>query len=254
VLLNVHEWGEPDAPRVVCLHGVQAHGRRFRRLAEERLTGFRVLAPDLRGHGRSGWQEPWTLEAHVDDLLETFPEAATWIGHSFGGRLVVELAAVRPDLVERMVLLDPALVVPADYAGFLAGDELAHDISFATAEEALEERLAALPEIPRPFIEEEIAEHLAQGEDGRWRYRYFREAVAAAYLEVARPPPSFDRLTVPTLVVAAAYSKFVSVGEAELLRAALGEHFRLAVVPSPHIVLWGAFDETAGAIERFIAR
>ena len=60
--LNLHEWGDPSAPPVVCLHGVNAHGRRFRRLAEERLAGrFRVLAPDLRGHGNSGWEPPWTL-------------------------------------------------------------------------------------------------------------------------------------------------------------------------------------------------
>ena len=36
--LNLHEWGDPSAPPVVCLHGVNAHGRRFRRLAEERLA------------------------------------------------------------------------------------------------------------------------------------------------------------------------------------------------------------------------
>ena len=36
--LNLHEWGDPSAPPVVCLHGVSAHGRRFRRLAEESLV------------------------------------------------------------------------------------------------------------------------------------------------------------------------------------------------------------------------
>ena len=35
--LNLHEWGDSAAPPVVCLHGVNAHGRRFRRLAEERF-------------------------------------------------------------------------------------------------------------------------------------------------------------------------------------------------------------------------
>src|SRR5437773_2152002 len=39
--LHVHEWGDAGAPALVCLHGVSAHGRRFRRLAEERLaSGF----------------------------------------------------------------------------------------------------------------------------------------------------------------------------------------------------------------------
>ena len=51
----MHEWGDPAAPAVVCVHGVTGHGERFKRLAEERWASrFRVVAPDLRGHGRSG--------------------------------------------------------------------------------------------------------------------------------------------------------------------------------------------------------
>src|SRR5918993_2408345 len=92
-----------------------AHGERFRRLAEERLAGrFRVLAPDLRGHGRSGWERPWTIAQHVEDLRETLEaagvERAPVIGHSFGGRLTLELTAA--GVVERSVLLDPAVLGP----------------------------------------------------------------------------------------------------------------------------------------------
>ncbi|MGZ8706944.1 MAG: alpha/beta fold hydrolase, partial [Gaiellaceae bacterium] len=109
--LNLHEWGDPSAPPVVCLHGVNAHGRRFRRLAEERLAGhFRVLAPDLRGHGSSGWEPPWTFPTHAHDVIETLDAAgvrrAQWVGHSFGGRLVLELAVLAPDRIERVALLD----------------------------------------------------------------------------------------------------------------------------------------------------
>jgi lipase len=70
--LHVHEWGDPDAPTVVCLHGVSAHGRRFRKLAEERLAyHFRVLAPDLRGHGRSSYEPPWGIATQLADVIET---------------------------------------------------------------------------------------------------------------------------------------------------------------------------------------
>ena len=112
--LNVHEWGDRSAPSIVCLHGVNAHGRRFRKLAEERLAArFRVLAPDLRGHGFSGWEPPWTIATHAHDVLETLDAAgvhsASFVGHSLGGRLVLELAALASDRVDRAALLDPAI-------------------------------------------------------------------------------------------------------------------------------------------------
>lgn len=254
--LNVHEWGDPSAPTVVCLHGITGHGRRFRKLAEERLTRPHVLAPDLRGHGRSGWDPPWTIEAHLDDLCETFPVSATWIGHSFGGRLVIELAAREPELVERAVLLDPAIHVPAGYARQGAAEERAKR-PFASVEEAIASRiesdeLMGPDRAPRESLDEEMREHLVRGEDGRYRYRYSQEAVAQAWTEMAARPPDFSRVRLSTLLVVGAESKLVSAGELELYRAALGELLEVAVVPGGHMVYWDAFDETAAAIERFL--
>jgi len=62
VRLHVHSWGDSALPAIVCLHGVTAHGLRFRRLAEERLAHrFHVVSLDLRGHGRSDFDPPWSL-------------------------------------------------------------------------------------------------------------------------------------------------------------------------------------------------
>jgi lipase len=253
VRLHTREWGDRDAPRVVCVHGVQGNGGRFRRLAEERLgERYRVLAVDLRGHGRSGREEPWTLEAHLDDLVETLGDPAVWIGHSFGGRLVAELMAHRPELVERAVLLDPALTVPPDYAAFLAEEELAVDLSFATVEEGVEDWTAGLFRPASATVRAEVAEQLVQGADGRFRADYSPAVVAAAYLAIAPLPSPWERAGIPTLIVAGLASKFVSVGEVEHYRAALGEKLQVVVVPAGHSVLWDAFDETADAIEGFL--
>jgi lipase len=226
---------------------------RFRRIAEEHLADrFRVRALDLRGHGRSGWEEPWTISQHVDDLLETVTAPAVWIGHSFGGRLTTEVIARRPELVERAVLLDPALWVPPDVAEEIARGELAKG-TFGSRDEALEARLAAQERTPRAFVEEEIAEHLAEQPDGTFFYRYSREVVAAAYREMATPPPAWESLRVPTLLVVAEHAKLVSGAEVELYRAALGDLLEIVVVPGGHIVLWDAYDETTAAIGRFLA-
>lgn len=254
--LHVHEWGDRNAPTVVCLHGITGHGRRFRKLAEERLTQSHILAPDLRGHGRSPWDPPWTIAAHLDDLRETFVVPTTWIGHSFGGRLVIELAAQEPELVERAVLLDPAIHVPAAYARQGVAEVRAMQ-PFPGIEEAIASRMKD-DDLMGPegtqleFLEEEAREHLVQDEEGLYRYRYSQEAVAHAWMEMAGPSPGFDRVRVPTLLVVGAQSKLVSAGELELYRAALGGLLEVTVVPGGHMLYWDAFEDTADAIERFL--
>ena len=253
-MLHVHEWGDPDAPAVVCLHGVNAHGRRFRKLAEERLArGFRVLAPDLRGHGRSTWEPPWTLGRHVADVRETLAlrgvERAAFVGHSFGGRLALELTAV--GLVERSVLLDPVVWVPPPVALERAEANRAEH-AFATVDDALAARRPLSPLAPRALLDEEFAEHLERGDDGLLRFRYSQAAVVAAFGEMAQPPPDWSLLRVPTLLVVGADTDVVPPAVVDVLRFELGDLVEVVTVPGRHIVLWDAFEETADAVERFL--
>ncbi len=252
MLLHVHEWGDPAAPPVLCLHGVMAHGGRYRRLAEERLGSFRVLAPDLRGHGRSGWEPPWTIAQHVEDLRETLEaagiERATVIGHSFGGRLTLELTAV--GLAERIVLLDPVVWVPP--AIMLERAESArHERSFANEDEARAERAEASPLAPRDLIDEEFREHMVESEDGRLRFRYSQAAVVAALGELAQPPPDWELLQVPALLVVGADTDVTVPAVVDALRTELGG-LEIVTVPGRHVVLWDAYNETANAIEAFL--
>jgi lipase len=114
MLLHVNSWGDPASPALVCLHGITGHSERYKRLAEERwVEHFHVIAPDLRGHGRSSYEPPWTFPTYVADLIETLDalgiDQPDWVGHSFGGRLILELAAGHPERIRRAVLLDPAI-------------------------------------------------------------------------------------------------------------------------------------------------
>ncbi len=253
MLLHLHAWGDPDAPPVLCLHGVMAHGRRFRRLAEERLArSYRVLAPDLRGHGRSSWEPPWTLAQHLEDVRETLEAAgvehATVIGHSFGGRLALELTAAA--VAERSVLLDPVVWVPPAIALERAEQQRA-DRSFANEEEARADRALLSPLAPRELIDEEFREHLVRGDDGRLRFRYSQAAVVAAYGELAQRPPAWELLQVPTLLVVGADTDVVPPAVVDALRSELAD-LEVVTVPGRHIVLWDAYEETADAIAAFL--
>jgi lipase len=255
--LHVHEWGDPSSRPLVCLHGVNAHGRRFRRLAEERLAlSFRVLAPDLRGHGFSEWEPPWTIATHTHDVLETLDDAgvrrAVFVGHSYGGRLVLELAALAPDRVERAALLDPAIQI-LPHVGLDFAERERGDLSFSSPDEAIAARLEAGDPTPRSFVAEDAAEHLVRHRDGRYRFRYCQSAVVAMYGELCTPPPPPETLRVPTLLLYADRFGLVRDEQVDAYRAALGDLLELVTVPGGHIVYWDAYEATAEAVTRFVA-
>ena len=247
MFLNVHEWGDPAGAPVLCAHGVTAHGARFRALAS-RLSGARVIGVDLRGHGHSGSDPPWDIPTHIADLLETATaleiDRATWIGHSFGGRIVAELAGAAPDRVQRAVLLDPAMHIDPDVA-LECAELLRGDLSFATPDEAIDTRLAdgSLFTTPRAVLEKEAEAHLEQGADGRWRWRFSPVAAIVAWSEMSEAPPPFPRC--PTLCVLGARS-WIPVDVPDVANV------EVVTVPGGHSVLWDDFDATADAVAAFL--
>src|SRR6476469_5157638 len=109
MLLHVTEWGPKAPDRIVCVHGVTQNAEIFQTLGERlAATGHSVLAVHPNGHGRSDAGPPWTAETHCSDISETLyvngVEAATVIGHSYGGRVVATLALRAPKLVDALVL------------------------------------------------------------------------------------------------------------------------------------------------------
>lgn len=249
------EWGEPGRPALVCLHGVTSHARHFTQLAERLADRFHVVALDLRGHGDSPWEPPWHLEQHVADVLASAPERrAAWLGHSFGGRVAYEAAAAAPERVERLVLLDPAIRIPAD-VGLAAAENARRDRSYASFEEGIERRYveSVLTTAPRALLRSELSVHLLEDEEGRWRYRYCQSAVVAAYGEMTREPPPFERVRVPTLLVLGETSYLPYDELIGAHTAALGDLLEVERIAAGHTLLWDALDDTVAAVERFLS-
>jgi len=250
VRLHVHEWGDSPKAPLVCLHGVTGHGERFKRLAELRWAErHHVVAPDLRGHGRSGYDEPWDFATHVADLVETTDalgiERADWVGHSFGGRLVLELAARHPERIRRAVLLDPAIQILPHVAEFVAGAERQDDVTYSSAEDYLERRGDSSA---HELVLEDALLHCEALPDGRLRRRTHQPAMESIYRSLASDPPPPETLTIPTLLIHAPSYGLVRDEQLETY----APYVETVAVPGMHMVMWDAFDEVADAVERFL--
>jgi pimeloyl-ACP methyl ester carboxylesterase len=127
---------QPNGRTVVLLHGKNFHaGTWATTIASLRRAGFRVIAPDQLGFGKSSKPEHYQfsfvqLAANTRALLASLGVArAVVVGHSMGGMLAVRFALQYPDVVERLLLVDPigledyaALVPPRTVDDWYAGE------------------------------------------------------------------------------------------------------------------------------------
>ncbi|MET9901346.1 alpha/beta hydrolase [Streptomyces sp. NPDC006446] len=106
-------------PRIaLAAHGITASGMAFGAMARRLPDEWTLFAPDLRGRGGSaGTPGPYGLDRHATDLCrlaedlgEGRPVALT--GHSMGAYIALRAAARRPELFDRLLLVDGGLPLP----------------------------------------------------------------------------------------------------------------------------------------------
>jgi pimeloyl-ACP methyl ester carboxylesterase len=100
-----------SGPAIVLVHGITSTSATWERVMPYLATRFTVIAPDLLGHGQSAKPRgDYSLGAYasgVRDLMVTLGhESATFVGHSLGGGVVMQLAYQFPERCERLVLVD----------------------------------------------------------------------------------------------------------------------------------------------------
>ena len=142
----VHEWGRPDAERVVlCLHALNRNGRDFDFLARALAADRRVLCPDLPGRGDSDRLADPADYNHQTYLrvLHALADSAGLrdrpvdiIGTSLGGILGMMYAAMHPDAVRGLVLNDVGTVTAGEV--FLkAARSIQREVRFRSLEQAV---------------------------------------------------------------------------------------------------------------------
>jgi pimeloyl-ACP methyl ester carboxylesterase len=110
--LHFWDWGNQGKPNLILVHGGMDHARSWDGIAEAFRDDFRVLAPDLRGHGDSSWAPGamYSVSEYVLDLsalldiIDGFPVCL--IGHSLGAAIVLQYAGVYPERVKKLIAIE----------------------------------------------------------------------------------------------------------------------------------------------------
>jgi pimeloyl-ACP methyl ester carboxylesterase len=222
--LHYVDWGNPDAPPLILLHGGRDHCRNWDWVAAHLREKWHVIAPDLRGHGDSEWSQDgnYTMAAYIYDLAQLVHQQqlapVTIVAHSLGGNITLRYAGIFPEAVRKLVAIEglgPSPKILAERAQKTIDDRMRRWV---------EERRGLAGRLPRryPSIEEalqrmqeankhlspEQARHLtqhgvSQNEDGTysWKFDNYVRVWPAYDMPVAEVEHLWSRIACPTLLV-----------------------------------------------------
>ena len=222
--LHYVDWGNPDAPPLVLVHGGRDHCRSWDWVALALRDRYHVIAPDLRGHGDSQWVigSGYAMIDYVYDLAQLVRQndlaPVTLLGHSLGGRICLEYAGIYPERVSRLIAIEglgPSRSqteahseTPADRR-MSSWIESIHGFAGRLPHRygSLEDAVARMQEA-NPRLTDEQARHLTthavnQNEDGTfaWKFDNYARSSSPYPFNEADAGEIWGRVRMPTLLI-----------------------------------------------------
>ncbi|MFN0148566.1 MAG: alpha/beta fold hydrolase [Dehalococcoidia bacterium] len=205
VEINYETWGDDSAPAVVLLHGFTASLRMWQNQVEALSQDYRVVAPDLRGHGRSGAPEDlarYSIQRYAEDIRELLDaigaELCALVGCSFGGMIALQFATTWPQRLACLVVSDSS---PAyDHPGY--------DEKFRERERGMRESEEVVRQYGTATLGKRLATNvadsfLAEGIRARYANLDATGYVGASMARRERPnltPILHERITMPVMI------------------------------------------------------
>lgn len=247
-------WVQGDGPPIVLLHPFPAHHEFWLPVAESLATRYRVIMPDLRGHGDSGIGEgPATMEKHAADIARVMDDAdvgrAPLLGVSIGGYALFEFWR--------------------KYRGRVAALGLCNTKAPADAAEARAARLQAANDVldrgTEPFFESMIPRLLGKTTretrpdlvDGAMRMlrKMSPEDVAQVQRGMAERPDSTETLkaiNVPTLLITGDEDILTGVNEAQFMHQHIPGSQMRVIPKAGHYSPWEQPGEASRLLRQFL--
>jgi pimeloyl-ACP methyl ester carboxylesterase len=255
-------WGRDDDPTAMLVHGNGGHAHWWAPLVPALVPGWRLLVPDLRGHGESDWPEvpAYRLDDFVDDLeairAALAPGPLALAGHSMGGRIALGYAARHPERLCGLALLDSRLgdvdpALAARWRGRVGGARTGRGYPTRAA------ALAAFRFVPdEPDVAADIAALLAhhairERAPGDWTFRFDRAVLSLDGDRAGDLSSLLARVQCPVLLAAGERSWVMDAAERARLAAAQPA-IAMEVFPGGHHFLVAHPAEVGAVLRRFL--
>ena len=222
--LHYAEWGDPSAPPLILLHGGKDHCRSWDWTARALADGWRVIAPDLRGHGDSQWTDDgeYPMQGFVYDLAQLIHlldlAPVTIVAHSLGGNIALRYSGLYPETVKKLVAIE-GLGPSPEMMKKMAANPMADRVrswieakrkasgrtpkKYASLDDALARMKGA-----NDFLSDEQARHLTihgatRNEDGTWSWKFDPYIQIWSPIDMPREAQHelFGAITCPTLLI-----------------------------------------------------
>lgn len=219
--------GEP----LLILHGLFGFSDNWQTVAKALSDQFRVIAVDLRNHGRSPHAPSHTYADMAEDLREFMQK--NWIhstrimGHSMGGKAAMQLALSHPDLVEKLVVVDIAPGQATDKHQAIYRTLLDIDLEKMTTRQDIEAAMAA--NIPDVGVRQFLLKNVTRRDDGAFAWK-MNLPVLWRYFPDILGPVSGEPYEGPALFVAGGASYYIRPDDEPEIRC-LFPQSRIETIP-----------------------
>lgn len=229
--LNYVEWGDKNAPVLLLIHGMRDHCRNWDWVAKALCNDYRIIAPDLRGHGDSEWMIGGSYQiidfvADINQLVSQTTkedEQISVLCHSFGGSVGLYYAGLFPDKIKNIAAIE-GLGPPPQMLEMMRNTTVTDRLT--TWVDSIKKSSARIPKkydsledaISRmhqenSHLSDEQARHLSvhginQNEDGTytWKFDNYLRVMSPVRLSQEDSETLWSRINCPTLLLRGANS------------------------------------------------
>lgn len=211
---------------LLIFHGLFGQSDNFGTLAKDFSERYTVHAIDLRNHGRSFHSDDMSFEAMTEDILDYLDhhgiETCFLLGHSLGGRVVIEFSYKFPNRLDKLIVADMApKAYPAHHQGII---KALQSVDFDLIGKRSDADDVLKKYIPEAGIRQFLLKNMYIQDNGKYAYRFNLKVLAENYNEMVGHDLHDGTFDKPTLFIRGENSNYIMDEDFERIQ----KHFPLA--------------------------